>query len=130
MAETGTRPGISHVGIVSVNVRDLDAAIAFYTEKLGFEKTTDAPMGPDARWVEVAPVGAQTRLSLIAAGNPAYEPERIGTMVSTFEVNGFEATCEALKAQGVEFRREPKQEFFGWWAEILDADGNILGLHA
>ena len=132
MAETTTKTGISHVGLISINVRNQDEAIAFYTTKLGFEKTTDAPMGPDARWVEVTPPGAQTRISLIAGeGNPAWEPERIGkTIACTFEVNDFEATCSELARRGVTFREEPRKEFFGWWAEILDQDGNVLGLHA
>ncbi len=131
MSDTTTRTGISHVGIVSINVRDLDAAIAFYTTKLGFDKTTDAQMGPGARWVEVTPPGAQTRLTLIAEGNPAFEPDRIGkNITSTFEVVDFEATCADLKRRGVTFRVEPSQEPWGWWAEILDQDGNVLGLHA
>jgi predicted enzyme related to lactoylglutathione lyase len=121
---------ITHVGIVQINVRDLEAAIAFYTQKLGFEKTTDAPMGPGMRWVEVTPPGAQTRLTLIAPGSPAFEEDRVGKhMAATFEVSDFEATCAALAEKGVQFKKEAKKEFFGWWAEILDADGNVLGLH-
>lgn len=127
---TSTKTGISHVGIVSINVRSQDAAVDFYTNKLGFEKTTDAPMGPGARWVEVTPPGGNTRLTLIGEGTPAFEPDRIGKNIScTFEVNDFEATCAELKRRGVKFEVEPKKEFFGWWAEILDQDGNILGLH-
>jgi len=122
---------ISHVGLVSIHVRDLDAAIDFYTQKLGFQKTTDAPMGPGMRWVEVTPPGAQTRLTLLSEGNPAFEADRIGkNIATTFEVTDFEATCAELSGRGVRFRKEPKKEFFGWWAEILDPDGNALGLHA
>lgn len=122
---------ISHVGIVSIHVRDLDKAIDFYTKKLGFQKTADAAMGPGARWVEVTPPGAQTRLALLAQGNPAFEEERIGkSIATTFEVNDFEATCTELQGRGVHFRKEPEKAFFGWWAEVLDPDGNVLGLHA
>ncbi|HEY9857757.1 MAG TPA: VOC family protein [Stenomitos sp.] len=131
MSDTTTRTGISHVGIVSINVRNQDAAIDFYTHKLGFEKTTDAPMGPGARWVEVTPPGAQTRLTLIGEGTPAYEPDRIGHHIAcTFEVNDFEATCAELKRRGVAFKEEPQKQPWGWWAEILDQDGNVIGLHA
>jgi predicted enzyme related to lactoylglutathione lyase len=122
---------ITHVGIVSINVTDQDRALKFYVDQLGFEKTTDAPMGPDARWVEVAPKGAQTRLSLIAPGNPAYEADRIGKNIAcTFELDGFEETCKQLKERGVPFKEEPSKEFWGWWAEVKDPDGNVLGLHA
>jgi lactoylglutathione lyase len=122
---------VSHVGLVSIHVRDLDEAIGFYTNKLGFQRTTDAPMGPGARWVEVTPPGAQTRLTLLAHGNPAFEKERLGkNIATTFEVTDFEATCAEFQARGVRFRKEPKKEFFGWWAEVLDSDGNVFGLHA
>ena len=121
---------ISHVGFVAVNVSDADRAIAFYTEQLGFEKTTDTPMGPGARWVELTPRGAQTRVTLISPGNPAYEADRIGKgIAATFELTDFEATCKDLEARGVRFDVAPKQEAWGWWAEILDPDGNSLGLH-
>jgi hypothetical protein len=42
-----------------VHVRDQDYALAFYTEQLHFEKRTGMPMGPDQRWIKVAPPGAQ-----------------------------------------------------------------------
>src|SRR5262245_17634750 len=55
---------LTRVGTITVQVRDQDQALAYYTEKLGFEPRMDVPMGPDQRWVEVAPVGAQTRILL------------------------------------------------------------------
>lgn len=48
-------PGIKHLGRVIVPVSDQDAAIAFYTEKLGFSVSADVPYGEGDRWVEVAP---------------------------------------------------------------------------
>jgi len=33
---------------------DLDAALAFYTQRLGFEVRQDVPMGPEMRWLTVA----------------------------------------------------------------------------
>jgi lactoylglutathione lyase len=122
---------ITHVGLVSIHCRDLERAIGFYTTTLGFTKTTDAPMGPGSRWVEVTPPGGNTRLTLLhGADNPGWQPEKIGEgMSTTFEVTDFEATCKGLTAQGVKFRAPPKKEFWGWWAEIVDSEGNALGLH-
>jgi predicted enzyme related to lactoylglutathione lyase len=122
---------ISHVAFVGIHVRDHDQAIAFYAGKLGFTKTTDNTMGP-MRWVELTPPGAQTRVVLLSGqGNPGFEPDRIGQgNAATFEVNDFEATCATLKSRGVEFRVEPQKQPWGYWAEILDQDGNVLGLHA
>jgi catechol 2,3-dioxygenase-like lactoylglutathione lyase family enzyme len=51
-----THTAITDVRTVGVPVTDQDRALAFYVEKLGFEKRLDAPVeqfgGP---WVEVAP---------------------------------------------------------------------------
>jgi catechol 2,3-dioxygenase-like lactoylglutathione lyase family enzyme len=56
---------ISNVGTVMVPVSDQDKAIEFYVGKLGFEARSDLPFGDGDRWVEVAPAGADTTLSLI-----------------------------------------------------------------
>jgi catechol 2,3-dioxygenase-like lactoylglutathione lyase family enzyme len=47
-------------------VADQDAALAFYTEKLGFEVRADTRFGEqgEMRWVEVAPPGSTARLAL------------------------------------------------------------------
>ncbi|HEY9723822.1 MAG TPA: VOC family protein [Oscillatoriaceae cyanobacterium] len=130
MSQTTVKTGISHVAFVEIQTRDVDQAIDFYTNTLGFAKTTDAPMGPGARWVELTPPGGNTRLTLISQGNPAFAPERIGQgFGAVFEVAAFEETCAELKRRGVPFDVEPRKEPWGAWAEILDPDGNSLGLH-
>src|SRR4051812_42840094 len=48
-----------------VPVSDQDAAIAFYTEKLGFSKTADVPFAEDDRWVEVSPPGGGATIALV-----------------------------------------------------------------
>ena len=47
-------------------VADQDAALAFYTEKLGFEVRSDSRFGENGeyRWLEVAPPGSTARLAL------------------------------------------------------------------
>ena len=54
------------IGVVMFTVASQDAAIAFYTNKLGFELRADTPFGPNGeyRWVEVAPAGSHARLAL------------------------------------------------------------------
>ena len=77
MSETQSRTRITEVGTVMVPVSDQDAAISFYTEKLGFELRGDTPYGEGERWVEVAPPGAATTIALVppregmSAGVPA-----------------------------------------------------------
>jgi catechol 2,3-dioxygenase-like lactoylglutathione lyase family enzyme len=53
-----------HISIVTLPVNDIDQAVRFYTDKLGWKKTMDAPMGKEFRWVTVAPVGGQAELTL------------------------------------------------------------------
>lgn len=48
-----------------VPVADQDAAIAFYTDTLGFDLVADIPFGDGERWVEVAPPDGGTALVLV-----------------------------------------------------------------
>ena len=123
---------------MTVFVRDQDKALAFYTEKLGFEVRNDRPMGPGApRWIEVAPPGAQTAILLYKPtesmpGASTYEQavSSIGTFTTfIFNVDDMEATCKDLESRGVEFGDKPRKQPYGWWATIKDADGNVIGLH-
>ena len=54
---------LTQVGRVAVSVADTDRALDFYVDTLGFEKVVDLPMGPDARWVEVAVGGTPTTVA-------------------------------------------------------------------
>ncbi len=49
-----------HISSFALLVSDYDQAIAYYTEKLGFELREDSPRENGKRWVLVAPPGAQT----------------------------------------------------------------------
>jgi catechol 2,3-dioxygenase-like lactoylglutathione lyase family enzyme len=60
---------ITGVGTVGVPVTDQDRALDFYVGTLGFEKRRDIPFG-DARWIEVAPPGAETTIALVPTGVP------------------------------------------------------------
>jgi catechol 2,3-dioxygenase-like lactoylglutathione lyase family enzyme len=57
---------IDRVGTVSVFVADQDRAKEFYTNVLGFELRADNELYPGAlaRWVAVAPAGAETEVIL------------------------------------------------------------------
>ena len=48
---------VNQLGRVIIPVSDQDAAIAWYTEKLGFTVSADVPFGEGDRWVEVSPPG-------------------------------------------------------------------------
>ena len=68
---------VDKLGRVIIPVSDQDAAIAFYTEKLGFTVLMDAPYGEGDRWVEVAPSGGGSGIALttgMASSSPAGKP--------------------------------------------------------
>ena len=110
---------------VNVWVRDQDEALAFYTEKLGFEKRTDVPFGNGDRWVEVAPAGAETTVAIVKPrpGEETGVETRIA--LSTKDIDADHAD---LKARGVDVDEEisrmgdPVPPMFF----LRDQDGNKL----
>ena len=62
----GKMKAMNDISIAMFTVASQDAAISFYTEKLGFELRSDTRFGPNGeyRWVEVAPPGSHARLAL------------------------------------------------------------------
>ncbi len=114
---------ITHVRTVGVYVRDQQRALDFYVDKLGFEKRADEPMGPEARWIEVAPPGAQTVLVLYTP--PGLE-DRIGTVSNlVFDCDDIQATYAQLRDRGVEFSEPPALQSWGMLMAIFkDVDDN------
>ena len=126
---------INAISSVSVVVSDQDRALAFYTEKLGFELQMDAPMG-QSRWIQLAPKGARTSLVLgtPTSDMPAEIRQRTESMLGgfvnfIFNVDDMQATHKELTGKGVEFVDQPAEQPWGWWASIKDPDGNIICLH-
>jgi len=81
---------------VGVNVRHLDAALAFYRDTLGFEVRRDVGLG-NLRWLEVAPAGAAATLALV------HKPDAAGADTGVrFAVPDAAQEHAALKAGGVQ----------------------------
>ena len=57
---------LTNIGVTMFTVSDVDAATAWYRDKLGFEIRADVRFGENGenRWLEVAPPGSNGRLSL------------------------------------------------------------------
>lgn len=121
---------IDKVGTVSLFVADQDRAKAFYTEKLGFELRTDAPLypGATARWVAVAPKGAQTEVILyLPDENWEHYKQVVGkSQAVTFNVTDLMTLADDLKSKGVVFLSEPDAQPWGTFATIQDSEGNSL----
>jgi lactoylglutathione lyase len=105
MSTTQSATTVSNIGVAMFTVADQDAALTFYTEKLGFEVRSDSRFGPndEMRWLEVAPPGSRARLAL----NPPMNDEPGGSSigVETKDVLGEHARLTALG--GLDIDPEP-----------------------
>jgi predicted enzyme related to lactoylglutathione lyase len=100
------RSTMTKIGVAMFTVSDQDAAIKFYTEKLGFELRADVSFGENGenRWVEVAPPGSDARLAL----NPPMGPYGPGGGSIGVETPDATAEYERLKSLGgVDLDSEP-----------------------
>jgi len=87
---------ISNIGVAMFTIADQDAAIAFYTQKLGWDLRSDVPFQGDNRWVEVAPPGSATRLAL----NPPMGGQPGGSAIGV-ETSDVAGERERLQGAGV-----------------------------
>jgi predicted enzyme related to lactoylglutathione lyase len=112
---------ITHVKFVGIPVADQDRALAFYTEKLGFQVLTDSPMGPQ-RWIELQIGRSQTGVVLFT---PDGHQDRVGTFFNgSLATDNVVATHAELSARGVEFTQPPTKQPWGTFAKFKDSEGN------
>jgi catechol 2,3-dioxygenase-like lactoylglutathione lyase family enzyme len=112
---------IEDVKVVSVPVSDQDRAKSFYTDTLGFEMRTENVFGEGMRWIEVAPQGSATSLTLVTWFE-AMPPASLQGLV--FAVDDVHATYYELLAKGVPFDFAPREMPGGLQAVFRDPDGN------
>jgi catechol 2,3-dioxygenase-like lactoylglutathione lyase family enzyme len=123
-------------------VHDQDEALAFYTEKLGFEVRMDVtlPEMDDFRWLTVNPPGQEDMaIVLMAIPGPPMMDEATTRQVEELMAKGFAGTVflttddcradyEALKTRGVEFTETPEERPYGIDCGFRDPSGNSLRL--
>jgi catechol 2,3-dioxygenase-like lactoylglutathione lyase family enzyme len=117
---------------VSLYVRDQDEAVAWFSEKLGFQKAADIPMSETGRWVTIHLPEHPSVEVVLEAESMASDPEmaadmrsrigKSGTMV--FEVADVRARVDELKGKGVAFEMEPTEFPWGTQAVMVDLYGN------
>jgi predicted enzyme related to lactoylglutathione lyase len=127
---------MSHATIYVLNQDD---ALAFYRDKLGFEVRTDAKMG-DFRWVTVGPKEQKDLEIVLFELKPGmmHDAATIATLrelvskgalgAGVFATADVRATYAELKAKGVEFMSEPKEQPYGIEAMMKDNSGNWFSL--
>ena len=123
-------------------VHDQDEALAFYTEKLGWEVRADVTL-PELggyRWLTVGPPSQPDVSVLLNAipGPPVLDgttAEQIRSVMSKgwggnvlLTTDDVQADYEQLKARGVEFTEAPEERPYGIDSAFRDPSGNQFRL--
>lgn len=123
-----------HINITSVMVDDQEKALKFYTQKLGFKKMADIPVG-EYRWLTVTSPEGQDSIELSL--EPMSFPEArafqralyaAGTPLTAFRTDNIDQEYQLLKSRGVIFRGEPQE--MGPIKSVVfeDTCGNLINL--
>jgi catechol 2,3-dioxygenase-like lactoylglutathione lyase family enzyme len=120
-----TSTHITGIRTVSIPVDDQDAALAYYSETLGFEILRDMPT-PNGRWIELAP-GTD---AVIVTLEPASADVARGAIGIRFTTDDIDATHGALTARSVDL-----DEILRWpgvpaMFAFRDPDGNAFSVTA
>lgn len=119
---------VTHVKLVSVPVSDQDRARDFYCDVLDFDLIFDNPMGPGGRWIQVAPKGADTALTLVT-WFPSMPPGSLKGLV--LETDDLDADVARLRERGIVFADGGIQTApWGRYATFDDPDGNGIVLQS
>ncbi|SHK42276.1 Catechol 2,3-dioxygenase [Pseudonocardia thermophila] len=129
---------ITAVSIVSVFVKDVDAAKEFYTDVLGFSEHTDITLGDGYRWCTVrSATQPELQVHLTEPGPPIPDDmvaaikraQDAGDMFGLgMHVDDCRKTYEELREKGVEFIQPPQDRPYGVEAVARDNSGNWMVL--
>jgi catechol 2,3-dioxygenase-like lactoylglutathione lyase family enzyme len=121
----------------SVSIDDYDKALKFYTEKLGFVKKHDLPLGGGARWLTVVSPDDPNGTELLLEPNAEYPAMkalkaslvRDGIPFTAFQVDDIQTEYVRLKQLGVEFTMEPTDFGMSTAAVLSDTCGNLIQIY-
>ncbi len=110
-------------------VSDLDSAIAFYQEKLGFRHGFDYINDQGKRFGVYLHISGRNFIEMFQGevGAPAEKP---AYRHFCLEVDDIEKTTAALRAQGIEVSPIKRGNDRSWQAWLADPDGNQIELQA
>lgn len=129
---------ITRLTHTTIWVLDQDEALAFYTDKLGFQINTDERMD-GFRWLTVSPPSQPDHeLILLEPGPPMMDPQtadQVRQLVAkgvigpgAFETDDCRKTYDELSERGVNFLSEPAKRFYGVEATMRDNSGNWFSM--
>ena len=120
------------IKLTSIYVDNLDRALRFYTDVLGFVKKADFSQGP-YRWLTVAspeePDGTELHLAL--NDNPAARSYQQAMLqqhqpAAMFFTEDIERDCERMKGRGAELTMPPTKVTGSTIAQLNDTCGNLI----
>jgi len=121
-----------YIYVTSVFVDDQQKALKFYTEKLGFRKKTDIPMG-EFSWLTVTSKGDPDGVELLLepSQHPAVGPYRAalikdGIPATSFKVDHLDEEYKRLLDLGVTFTQPPLEVDDVKTAVLDDTCGNLI----
>ena len=108
--------------------RDVDAALHFYSDLLGFKVLQEFKTPITTVYARLKSPGSNTTIALHALA-PG-EELRTGGVRLYFEVKDLEKFCKRLEAAGVKLLQQPKVMPWGWTHAYLDdPDGHEVSLY-
>lgn len=124
------------ISLSSVSVSGQDHALAFYTQKLGFIKKRDVPLG-DARWLTVTSPDDPGGPELLLEPNAEYPAMKAlkeslvkdGIPFTAFEVDDLAAEYRRLVESGVKFTLQPTEFEGSKFAVFDDTCGNLIQIY-
>lgn len=124
MSESSESRTLASIGQISIAVKDLARAVAFYRERLQLKLLFEVP---NLAFFDCG--GVRLMLS-IPEGEGS---DSVGTSVLYYKVADIEGASAELKSRGVEFESEPQliakmPDHDLWMAFCRDSEGNLLGL--
>ena len=125
------------VTLISIPVQDQEKALQFYTQKLGFIKKKDAPLGGGNRWLTLVAKEAQDGPELLLEPAPVhFEPSKVfqqalmdaGIPYTQFDVENVQEEYDRLVKLDVEFSMKPTEIGTVKVAVLNDTCGNYIQL--
>jgi len=123
---------ITNIHFVSLLVNDVDDALHFYVDLLKFVKVKDMKYGEDRRWVVIrAPKQSDFEITIYKA-NSEEEKRAVGkqagdTVYMVINTDDIHYDYNRLKDH-VNFKGEPKEQFWGTEVVFTDLYGNLIDL--
>lgn len=117
---------ITSITHVTLYVKDQDEALAWYCEKLGFEKVMDnSEFMEGFRWLTIAPADNQATQFVLMPAMTKEDQARLGSNAMTvLGTNDCRGDCRRFAEAGVTITDEPSELPWGVSAIIRDLYGN------